>query len=173
MATLNRTIIVLVLGLLAVFVQGTLLKSVLPELPVPDLLLILVVYLAFYDSSPLGAVLTFVLGLQFDLFSEMLLGPRAGSLVIVYGVLAALSQRLFVESLFAAFVSVFLSSVVNSVVYIILLSDAKPTHAYFFYIALLEALFTALIAPFLFKGLKRILQRKPSGLSGGLMAAKV
>lgn len=173
MASINRTIVVLFLGLVAILIQGTVLKSFMPEVPAPDFLLIIVVFLAFYDASVLGAILAFLLGLQFDLFSEMLLGPRAGSLVIVYGVLAALSQRLFVESVFAAFVSVFLSSVMNSIVYIILISDAKPAHTYFLYISLIEALFTALLAPFMFRLLKRIFHRKQAGVAGGLKAARV
>ncbi len=172
MINLSRFLIVLSLGMVTILVQGTVLGCFRPDLMRPDLLLIVVVFMAFYDVSVLGAVLAFLLGLQFDLFSGMLLGPRAGSLVVVYGTLSALSHRLFIESFFAACLSVFLSSLLNSLVYMTLIPDAHSTHAVYLRVALIEAFFTAILAPLLLQGLKQLLKRKQVGLSGGLAVVK-
>jgi rod shape-determining protein MreD len=173
MGPVNKTIIVLILGLVAVFIQGTLLKSIVPETVIPDLSLILVVYLAFYDSTALGAVLSFLLGLEFDLFSEVLIGPRAGSYVVVYGILASLSQRIFVESPFAAFVSVFMSSLLNSVVYLLLISGFKTTDPHIISVSLVEGVITAFLGPFFLRFLKMLLYKRSQSLTGGFKAVQV
>ena len=56
------------------------------------------VYLAFYEVSTFGAALAFLLGLQLDVSSAKLLGPWAGSFVLVYGFLGPLSQRIFIDT---------------------------------------------------------------------------
>ena len=44
----KRSLIILFLGLLALLIQGTLIKAILPPAVVPNLLLILLVFLAFF-----------------------------------------------------------------------------------------------------------------------------
>jgi rod shape-determining protein MreD len=173
MGPFNKSIFVLLIGLVAVFVQGSLIHTFFPGAIIPDLVLVMVVYLSFYDAGVLGAVLSFLLGLEYDFFSDMLIGPRAGSYTVVYALFASLSQRIFVESAFAAFVSVLFSSFLNSVVYLVLISGFKTTNSDIFSTSIFEALFTAVVGPILLRVLKRLLYKRPQGLTGGLRAVQV
>ena len=111
MTFVRKMVLVLVLGLLAMLIPGTLIKSLAPSLAAPNLLLILMVYLSFYDGEPGDALLAFLLGLELDLDSLDLLGPWAGAYVLVFGVLVLLSQRIFIESAVVVLVTVFCAAV--------------------------------------------------------------
>ena len=62
----RRSVLVLILGLIAIFIQGTVLREVGPSWVVPNLLVILVVFLGFFEASFRGATLAFLLGLELD-----------------------------------------------------------------------------------------------------------
>jgi rod shape-determining protein MreD len=94
----------LLLGVLSLLIQGVLLHLGLPEYLVPQLVVLLVVFLAFYEASVAGSFLAFVLGLLLDLSSAEALGPWAGACVTVFGIFALLSQRLFIDSPLVAMV---------------------------------------------------------------------
>lgn len=168
--SIRKSVIVLVLGFIAVFVQGTLLRGSFPSMVVPDLVCILVVFLSFYEPGLLGAFLAFLVGLQFDLASGVLLGPRAGSSVAVFGFLSSLSQRIFVESGTAMMFAVFISTIVNFAVYMILVVEFRHTQEVvvsdFFRLSVLgEATLSALITPLIFLVLRRLFSARPT--SGG------
>jgi hypothetical protein len=95
---MQRTMFLLLAALVAVTIQSTLLHFGLPAPLLPQLGVVLVVFLGFHDISIRGAVLAFVVGLMLDLSTGILVGPWAGALVSVYGGLALLSARLFSES---------------------------------------------------------------------------
>jgi rod shape-determining protein MreD len=94
------------LGLLLLILQGLLLHVGVPAWAIPQGLLVCVVFLAFYEFSVMGVVAAFALGLVLDMSSGIVLGPWAGSYVLVYVLFAFLSQRLFIESKFVAMVVV-------------------------------------------------------------------
>ena len=71
------------------------LKLVSPNIIVPNFILIMVICLGFNLVTPGAATLAFSLGLVFDLYSGVLLGPWAGTFVLVYVILSLLSQRLY------------------------------------------------------------------------------
>ena len=107
------------LGIVCCALQGSLLHIGLPVSLVPQLVVVLVVSLAFSEVSVFGCVMTFVLGLLMDFSSAMLVGPWAGALVVVYGVLAVLSHRLFIESGVAAEAEVNIDNLLAEANYII------------------------------------------------------
>ena len=156
-ALLKKILVPVILTLLAVTVQGSLLRFVLPEFAIPNLVVIMVVFLGFYEVTAFGALLVFIIGIEMDLCSGVLLGPSAGAYSITFGVLAALSTRLFVESGFAVVLAVFGSSILSSLVYLLLVFQFSPSAGRSFSIIFLEALFTAIVAPIFFPLLKRIL----------------
>ena len=170
---LKRFALILLLGLVAVWIQGTVLRSFFsPQGVVPNLLLILVVFLGFYEVSVFGAILAFAIGLEFDLFSGVRLGPWAGTLVFLYGSLACFAQRIFVDSSLSSMVAVFFSSIVGSGMYLLFMYGSHPSAGDMIWTLLLEALFTAVCAPFIFAFLKKtVYKREPvSGrMSGQLM----
>jgi rod shape-determining protein MreD len=115
-----RALLFCVLGLIAIMIQGLLLRFGLPDVVLPQLVLVLVIYLGFNEISVLGCFIAFVLGLLLDFSSALLLGPWAGALVTVYGILAVLSSRLFIESpIVAAFIAL-AASITGSVMYVLL-----------------------------------------------------
>lgn len=163
----RRILFTLVLGLILIVLQATLLKSILPHFLVPNLLIILVVFLAFFDGTPLGAGLSFLLGLELDIYNGILLGPWAGSYVVVYGVLAFLSQRIFVETALAAFVVVLFSSLLANLVYVVLTFDFRPVGHSILLPLLLEAALSGVIAPAGLALLRRLLVKRGRGSGAG------
>lgn len=91
----------LFIGLFFVFLQQGVFGMLLPAAAVPNLFVGFVLYLAFFHPSGQGAFLSFLLGLLFDVSSGGLLGPWASVFVLSYGVLALISDRIFIEARFA------------------------------------------------------------------------
>ena len=147
----------LALALLGLLIQGALLRFILPDFTIPNLVLVLVVFLGFFEASPLGAVLAFVIGLGADLCSGVAIGPTAGAYSAVFGVIVALSARLFVDSALAIGISVFLSSIVGNLVFLLLGYHFSLTVGSGASAIVWEAILSAGIAPVLFPFLKRVL----------------
>lgn len=164
MTNLRKALTLLILGMLGILVQGTFLKyGFSPNWIVPNFLLIFVVYLSFYEATPFGAVLSFLLGIEFDLASGELLGPHAASMAVVFGFLSSVTQRIFVDSVLAVFLAVFLSSMFAHLIYVILLFEFKPSQSLLSLLvefSLPEALLTALVAPVMFSILRRLLLQR-------------
>ena len=155
-------------GVVAVFLQGTLVKQLFPLGAGPDIVLILVVFISFFQATLRGALLAFLLGLLVDLSSATILGPRAGAYIFIFGFLSSISQRLFIESNLAVLGSAFCASLVAQFVYVVIFFEFHPSHTftlwpYFIWSTLLEAVSTAIIAPgvfWLLKGRWRKKRRK-------------
>ena len=160
MKQLTRYVLILGLGLLGILVQGTILSALFGNFVVPNFLIILVVYLAFRETSALGAILVFLIGLELDIYSGKMLGPWAGAFTIVFAILALLSQRVFIESAFAAFCAVFVSSLVSTLVYISFVFNFYASGIQAISTALLEAFLSGLVAPFVFMFLDYVLKRR-------------
>lgn len=158
MFAFRKILVILVLGLIAIFVQGTMLKSLAPgAIIVPNLFLVLVAFLAFYEVSVFGAILVFILGLELDVASNVLLGPWAASLVAVYGILSSVSQRVFVESTLAIFLGVLCACILATFVYLVIVFQFQPRVGgllSYTLTLLVEALFSAILAPLIFGALK-------------------
>lgn len=154
---ITRTSMVLLLGLAAILIQGTVLRGIAPSLVMPNLMVILVVYLAFYQQNLLGVFTAYLLGLEFDFCSGKLIGPWAGAFVATYAAIHALSFRMFIESGFSAFFTAGIASVVANSVYLLFALDSTQLSFGMFLEILIEALLTGALAPFVFVGLKWIL----------------
>ncbi|MDZ4784536.1 MAG: rod shape-determining protein MreD [bacterium] len=147
-------------GLIGLIIQGSILKVILPFGAIPNLILILVVYLGFFRQKNDAALFAFFLGLEYDLFgSHLLLGPNASAAVLVYFLVTSFSKRLFVDSPFTLGLVVLVASFVSHGVAAIITSQFVPTEGLLtviFRYSPLEAFASALVAPFVFKYLKRI-----------------
>lgn len=155
-----RILIILVAALIATAIQGVLLYAGLPRYALPQLVTLLVVFLSFSEVSILGAFVAFSLGLLIDFSSEVLIGPWAGALVAVYGCLAVLSQRLFIDSAIVAAVTAFIAVVLADGFYMILAYEYRSLDWEYPVQALGQALATAIIAPFVLHYLSRRLRRR-------------
>jgi rod shape-determining protein MreD len=147
----------IIFSLFGIILQGVVLHSFMPAYLIPNFLLILVVFLGFYEVSVLGVMLCFLSGIIFDLFSGTLLGPWAGSFVLVYVLLALFAQRMFTRSAATIFLSVFISNALATAVYFALLYQFQPIRGSLLSISLIESLCSALIAPLFFPVLSAIL----------------
>lgn len=171
MSRILRAGMALFVGLVLIFLQGTILHSLLPAAAAPNLLLALVVFLAFYEPTVLGAVVVFILGVLLDMYSSpLLVGPWAAAYVTVFAAVALLSQRLFVESPWAAAISVLVASVASDLIYLLLVMEFQQTGSHFISVAFVGAIVTAILSPALFALYRWWLFRKWWALSGALKA---
>jgi len=152
--------VVLLLGVLASFLQGSVLRALLPgSAIVPNLSVAVVAFLAFHEVSLLGVALSFFLGLIFDLSSGVLLGPWAGAYVVVFALLSSLTQRVFTDSPLTAFIAVLIGSLVAQGVYLAMVLQfrtAELASVSSGVTIVLEALLSAFCAPLCFGLLKRL-----------------
>ena len=123
----KRLILLLLVSLVLMLLQATLLKAFLPASLVPNLVTSIVVFLAFYEVTPAGAMFAFLVGLELDLFSGILLGPWAGAYTVVFILVSLLSQRIFVESSLAAGVAVMGSNFLVNIIYTVLVFEFRPS----------------------------------------------
>ncbi|MFA7060292.1 MAG: rod shape-determining protein MreD [Pedobacter sp.] len=79
----------------------------------PDLLLIIMVYLALRSSFELGTPLAWFLGLLKDVFSGLYLGLNAFSFLLVFLVIKSVADRLYAESGFLFVVTVVAATLVS------------------------------------------------------------
>ena len=97
-------------GLAAMVVQTTVFPSV-PHLPVvPDLILVLTVYLGLRHHGVGGALGAFLLGYFVDTFSGTVLGANAFAMTAVYGGVALIARNLWIEGGLPAMTMVFLGA---------------------------------------------------------------
>jgi cell shape-determining protein MreD len=93
-----RYVMLGIVALLFVALQTALFLIDVPLWLVPQCLVCIVVFLAFYECSFAAALGAFCLGLLLDIASGVSVGPWAGAYVFVFGFFLLLSQRLFIES---------------------------------------------------------------------------
>jgi rod shape-determining protein MreD len=156
----------LLIGFASPLVQGILQHCGVAACLIPQFVVIVVVFLAFYEISVVGAILAFGLGLLMDLAAGHSLGPWAGACVTVYGVFVLLSQRLFIDSGPGA-VSV---SAVSVALAQLLYLSIEPNHPELSWAlwggVVVSALCSGLCAPFVFAFLSRRLGKVSAPLGG-------
>ena len=98
----------------------------------PDLLLIIMVYLALRSSFELGTPLAWLLGLLKDVFSGLYLGLNAFSFLLVFLVIKSVADRLYAESglLFVVTVVVATLVAVTANLLLLLMFTQTPGIAY-------------------------------------------
>lgn len=169
MDIVRSTLIVIILGLICAFIQGALLGQIMHVSFIPNFLLIIVVYLAFFESSSLGAFLAFVAGLILDITSGVLLGPWATSFVVVFAVFSVLSQRIFVESFLAAFLSVFFASLMASGVCLSLFYGFQVIGPATLKISVMQGFVSGLLAPIGLGFLRHVLRGSDNSQMSSLL----
>jgi cell shape-determining protein MreD len=147
---------IIALSFLAVFLQGSVAPLVLPAQCCPNLMIILIVFIAFFFRGISALLSVFFLGLQFDLFTGTLLGPWAGAFSAVFLIIHILTPRLYVDSKMVVAITSAVASAASSIVYL-MISRCAPTVkipnvdwstlAYTFSI---EAIISGMCAPLMF-----------------------
>ncbi|BCS54483.1 rod shape-determining protein MreD [Geobacter sp. SVR] len=91
---------------LAIILQTSVLPVYIADYFKPDLLLIIMVYLALRESYQAGTPLAWLLGLLKDVFSGLYLGLNAFTFLIIFLVIKSVADRLYAESGFLFVVTV-------------------------------------------------------------------
>jgi rod shape-determining protein MreD len=149
-----RSVKLFLLTALALFLQVTVFPYYLLDAFKPNLIIILVVYLALRERNSLyGAAIAYFLGLLQDVFSGIYLGLSGFSLLLIFLVLRKTSNQLYTDSTHLMVVVVFLSTGCNGLLNLLLMLLFAPSAG--IYETLLsnllpQALFNALIASLLF-----------------------
>ena len=154
---MRKVLIILLIGFISSLIQGTIFRTLFSSLAIPNLVTIIVCFLALYEVNALGVFLAFLLGLELDICSGVLVGPWCGAYILTYAVLSSLSPRIFIESGVAAFVVVSCASFFSAFMYVTLTYQFRPGASPSVGIFFLEALCTGIVAPIGFKILKRFL----------------
>lgn len=142
------------LFIITLILQFGILPLLIPDGYIPNIMALLVLYLAFYFTSPLGVWYSFLLGLIFDLSSSSLLGPSAAGFVVAYAIIAILSKRLFLGSFVSSIIfGGFTSAVVFTVRYLLL---SQLVASPYWLPMIQESLTSALFAPILFWMFKKL-----------------
>jgi rod shape-determining protein MreD len=167
-----KAIWIFLYGIVALAVQGILGHLGVSDNLIPQLLVILVVSLSFAEANSFGCVLSFVMGLLLDFSSAILIGPWAGSFVVLFCALALLSRRLFIDSGVAAMVITFASVLVTNVLSSLLGTEYPVLTWEYPQKVVGQALVTALIAPLVLGVLSRRVRRNssPLGTRGSAMS---
>lgn len=158
---------------LAVVVLQVVVSGILPEFVAnPNLLLGLVIFLAFHEATPLSALLVFGLGLVMDMAGGIMLGPWAGAFCLVFAAIASVSQRVFIESYASTAFAAFFASLMTSLL-VLMLTGVLSTRGWSSVTVLVsEACLTALLAPFIVRLARAWLVKGGSGRSRSARAGR-
>lgn len=111
-----------VLVLVVILLQTSVLPNYLIPLYKPDLLLVLMVFLALRAPLATSLPAAYGLGLLKDCLSGLYFGLNAFSFLVVYLVLKMISDRLYVQNSFLLVLTVSASTVVTMLINVLLLS---------------------------------------------------
>jgi len=123
----------------ALLVQVTVLPVYLADPFQPNLLVIVIVYLGLREGGVHGGLLAFLIGLVEDCFSGIYLGLSAFSFLAIYLGMRKVSGRLYTDNLYLMVLVVFLATLVNGLLHLLLLALFSAASG--IYSTLLPALF--------------------------------
>jgi len=164
-----RTFAVLVVAIaVAVVLQTTILQALPYVTVVPDVLLVLCVYLGLYHHSVGGAVGAFILGYLEDSVSGSAAGLNAFAMSLIFLLIYLTSRRLWVENVVSQVVVVFLAALVKAAAVTSLLAVFASFQRGWSLVLgslVLQGLLTAAVAPLIFALLRRT-RRSPEAYGG-------
>ena len=112
-AELRGGAIYVLTGSVALLLQTTVLHTLTGDRVIPDLALILCVFLGLREHSVAGATGAFLLGYLLDSFSGSLVGLNAFAMTTVYTMVYLISRRLWMDNALSSIAMVFLGTVVK------------------------------------------------------------
>ena len=145
-------------GALALLLQTTILHGLTGGRVIPDLVLILCVYLGLHEHNIGGATGAFLLGYLLDSFSGSVVGLHAFAMTIVYLVVYLVARRLWMDNTLSGVAMVFLGSLLKGTAIVIALAFYLSIDRVSLGVAetlLAEALLAAALTPLLFSTLAR------------------
>jgi len=148
--------IYVLISMIALLLQTTVLHGLTGGRIIPDLILILCVYLGLHEHNIGGAAGAFLLGYLLDSFSGSLVGLHAFAMTSVYLVVYLVSRRLWMDNTLSGVAMVFLGSLLKGVAIVLALAAYLSIDRMSFGVAqtlFAEALLAAALTPVVFGGL--------------------
>lgn len=105
----------------ALLLQVTLLPAYLRDPFQPNILVTIVAWVGLRKQPPLGGVVAFLLGLLQDTFSGIYLGLNGFTYLVMYVLLQNLAHRLYTDSRYLMILVVFLATLGNGILQLLLL----------------------------------------------------
>jgi rod shape-determining protein MreD len=115
-----KTLTIFILLAFALLLQVTILPAYLVDPFKPNLLIIVVAYMGL-NAGRIGGVFAFGLGILQDCFSGIYLGLNGFSYLCIFMILNVTADRLYTESRYLLVLVVFLATVANGLLHLILL----------------------------------------------------
>lgn len=150
--------LIALMTLAALLVQTTLMPLLPFAAAMPDLLLVVCVYLGLHHHSPAGAFGAFAIGYIQDSFSGGIPGLNAFAMTAVFLTVYLASRRVWVTNTFSRIVMVFLASLVKAATVLVLVAVFQSLDAVWrtaVRYVLIEAVLAAAIGPVIFALLAR------------------
>jgi len=94
-----RNILFFLLGILFIALQTTVLQALPEWIGVPDLIFLLIVFLALHAKPGMGTLLTVLFGVALEIFSGYFLGLYALAYLLVFFLIKGLSARFALNAL--------------------------------------------------------------------------
>ena len=152
-AELRAAAIYALTGSLALLLQTTVLHTLTGDRVIPDLTLILCVFLGLYEHSVAGATGAFLLGYLLDSFSGSLVGLNAFAMTTVYTLVYLVSRRLWMDNAVSSIAMVFLGTLVKGIAILSALAaylSLERVSLAAVQVLLAEALLAAALTPMIF-----------------------
>jgi rod shape-determining protein MreD len=150
--------IYVLMGALALLLQTTLLHGLTGGRVIPDLVLILCVYLGLHEHNIGGATGAFLLGYLLDSFSGSVVGLHAFAMTTVYLMVYLVARRLWMDNTVSGVAMVFLGSILKGLAIVVALAAYLSVDRVSLGVArtlIAEALLAAALTPLLFGALER------------------
>ena len=127
----------------------------------PDLILIVVVYAAFWKGSTRGGIVGFTGGIIEDIVSGGLVGPNAFGKLITGFLFGISRKRFYVYSLRLQIITAFLGTLLSQLIFFLLMQICGEERSLSSLRMLLPvAGYNAILAPFIFWCLRRIVKQR-------------
>lgn len=153
---MRSTALILSFGTGAILVQTTLLRLTPVGAVIPDLVLVLSVYLGLHYQRVGGVLGAFVLGYMLDTFSGTDLGVNAFAMTVVFLFVYLLSRRLWIEGSLPNILVVLAGAVVKTLTIMVLVSvSSGPLLAATVRNDILGGVVSAVMAPMVFGSVER------------------
>jgi len=152
---MKRVMLPLLVGILFLTLQTTLFASPPIQRVRPDIVLILTLYLALSYPPISGGILAFLMAFFMDLYSGNSFGLYTLSRTFLFFVATLLKDRVYLENFSSQFFFVFIFTLFEGLLILLLLSALNPGplgHLYslFFTFLLPQSFVTGLVTPILF-----------------------
>jgi rod shape-determining protein MreD len=154
------TVSTLLMGLFTIL-QSTILQKIAIFGVIPDLALLVLVYIAVRNGSMEGQISGFLSGIVVDVVSGSFLGFSVLVKTVIGFLYGIIHGKLFIDALIGPFVLAFTATVLKGALYAFLgliFPGSIPSFVLLGKVLWLEALYNAILAPFLF-GLLNLVKR--------------